>query len=94
MSKETTPENGRSSVPLDTTVMPFYLTDRYGWPIERIKGKPVFNFCRVVCQNLKKIPTQWWVNDCTIGGENWHKTTWIYIITGKHIGQNIKLGLP
>jgi len=30
---------------------------------------------------------QWWVED----GNNWCKTTWKYVLTGKHKGQRLKL---
>jgi len=40
------------------------------------------------------IPTQWWVNDCCSGGKNWCKTSWRYVLTGKHRGQQIRLDLP
>jgi hypothetical protein len=29
--------------------------DKYGWPIERIKGRPIFNFVRIVIQNFRKV---------------------------------------
>ena len=35
--------------------MPWYLKDSLGWPIEKIKGRHVHNFVRIVCQNIRKI---------------------------------------
>lgn len=33
----------------------WYKKDKLGWPIEKIKGRPVFNFIRIVFQNIRKI---------------------------------------
>jgi len=41
-----------------------------------------------------QLPLQWWVNDCCSGGKNWCKTTWKYVLTGKHRGQQVRLGFP
>lgn len=35
--------------------MPWYLKDSDGWPIERIKGRPVFNYIRILVQNFRKM---------------------------------------
>ena len=35
--------------------LPWYLVDRFGWPIERFKDKPFKSFMRIVCQNIRKI---------------------------------------
>lgn len=35
------------------------------------------------------LPTQWWVYH-----DNWYKTTWKYILSGKHKGDYIKLSRP
>lgn len=42
-----------SLVPIDT--LSWWRKDRYGWPIETVKGRPFNNFCRLVCQNIRKI---------------------------------------
>lgn len=36
--------------------MPWYLKDKYGWPIEFIKGRGLFyRGMRIICQNIRKI---------------------------------------
>ncbi len=35
--------------------MAWYRKDKYGWPIELYKGRPITNFIRIVCQNIRKI---------------------------------------
>lgn len=35
--------------------MNWFLRDKYGWPIERIKGRPIENALRVVFLNIKKV---------------------------------------
>jgi len=35
--------------------IPWYRRDKYGWPIERITGKPFKSFVRMVFQNIRKI---------------------------------------
>ena len=39
---------------------------------------------------LSNLKTQWWVKTTN----NWNKTSWWYVITGKHKGQKLKLGRP
>ncbi len=55
---------------------------------------------------LKYLPLQWWVlkteplivcNPLKLTRppyKHWHKTTWKYVLTGKHRGQKLKLGKP
>jgi len=38
---------------------------------------------------INKLPTQWWVLE-----GHWSKTTWRYVVLGKHIGNKLKLGAP
>lgn len=40
-------------VPLDS--LPWYRRDRHGWPIERIRGRPLTSFMRLLCQNIRKL---------------------------------------
>ena len=40
------------------------------------------------------LPLQWWVNSACSGGKNMCKTTWWYVLTGKHKGQKKILGRP
>lgn len=35
--------------------LPWYRKDKFGYPIETFKGKPVSSFIRIVCQNIRKI---------------------------------------
>ena len=38
---------------------------------------------------INKLPIQWWV----LYG-HWCKTTWKYVLTGKHCGNKLKLSRP
>lgn len=40
-------------VPIET--LSWWRKDKYGWPIETVKGRPFSNLCRLVCQNIRKI---------------------------------------
>ena len=44
------------------------------------------------------LPLQWWVRWVSWNpnwpNRNWHKTTWLDVLTGKHRGHNLKLGRP
>jgi len=40
------------------------------------------------------LPLQWWVSDCSGQGKNFCKTTWWYVLSGKHKNQNKVLGRP
>jgi hypothetical protein len=40
---------------MENTDYPWYLKDKFGWPIERFKNKPVKSFIRIIIQNLRKI---------------------------------------
>lgn len=44
---------GGRLVPLSD--LPWWKKDKYGWPIETIKGRPVSGFVRIVLQNIRKI---------------------------------------
>lgn len=35
--------------------LPWWRKDKLGWPIELWKDKPVKNFVRIICQNIRKI---------------------------------------
>ncbi len=35
--------------------LPWYMKDKYGWPIERPIDRPIFSFVRVVVQNIRKV---------------------------------------
>lgn len=35
--------------------LPWYKKDRYGWPIEVYKGKPIKSFIRIIFKNFRKI---------------------------------------
>jgi len=37
------------------SLTPWYRRDRYGWPIETFKDRPIKSFIRLVCQNLRKL---------------------------------------
>lgn len=55
---------------------------------------------------LKYLPIQWWVlktepiisNPSKLSKSpyisHWYKTTWKYVLTGKHHGNKLKLGKP
>lgn len=34
--------------------LPWYRRDRHGWPIETYPNRPVHNFIRITCQNIRK----------------------------------------
>jgi hypothetical protein len=36
-------------------ILPWYMLDKDGWPIERIIGRPIQNVLRIVIQNIKKL---------------------------------------
>jgi hypothetical protein len=36
-------------------LLPWWRKDSLGWPIETFKGRPVCNFIRIVCQNVRKV---------------------------------------
>jgi len=41
------------------------------------------------------LPMQWWVSwNPNWPNSHWHKTTWWYVLSGKHRGHNLKLGRP
>jgi hypothetical protein len=46
----------------------------------------LFNFI------ARYLPIQWWAYDGMGGRDRWNKTTWKYVLTGKHRKQRLKLG--
>lgn len=36
-------------------MLPWWKKDRFGWPIESIKGQRFNSFMRIICQNIRKI---------------------------------------
>jgi hypothetical protein len=39
----------------DIKKLPWYLKDRYGWPIEYYEGKIILSLTRIIIQNVMKI---------------------------------------
>lgn len=35
--------------------LPWWKKNRFGWPIETVENRPVLNFFRIICQNLRKV---------------------------------------
>jgi hypothetical protein len=35
--------------------LPWWRKDKYGWPIETVKGHPFKSFIRIIFQNIRKI---------------------------------------
>jgi len=54
--------------------------------IQRVRVR-LFNFI------ARYLPIQWWAYDGMGGRNRWNKTTWKYVLTGKHRNQRLKLGL-
>lgn len=40
---------------VDLSKYSWWQKDKYGWPIEKFEGRPVLNFFRTICQNIRKI---------------------------------------
>jgi len=34
---------------------PWFMRDKYGWPIELSDGRPIKSMIRVICQNIRKL---------------------------------------
>jgi hypothetical protein len=49
--------NAQPVVPngISEKTFPWWRKDRLGYPIEYIKGKPIRNFIRIICLNIRKI---------------------------------------
>ena len=43
-------------LPMWEKVLPWYLKDHLGWPIETVEGRPFKNLVRIVLQNVRKVP--------------------------------------
>ena len=41
--------------PIDLSSLPWWKKDKNGWPIELYNNKPIKNFFRIICQNIRKV---------------------------------------
>ncbi len=54
---KSTPEELRAELERRKTkvIVRWWRRDRYGWPIETIRGRPISSFVRIIFQNFRKI---------------------------------------